>query len=157
MQVNPITRRIAEQSRSGHRRGDYQRDRVAVPAIYNVFMQYTGKGSSILVHCRPVVVLLARPLRSTAAARVDPDHSEDFAAPLHGISQRAQASAEIGSDFDETTAFRKSIGGFFLSRSPLKPPLYLMPVHMCLAIERCGMGGFWGGPAALPKPLPFPT
>jgi hypothetical protein len=96
------------------------------------FLCSACKGTAALRHRCAVIVFLAPPLRSAATARVDSDHREDLTALLDDFTQRAQASSEVGSHLDETTAFWKPAGGFFLRGSPLKPAVYLMPMHVCL-------------------------
>src|SRR5207244_4330794 len=68
-------------------------------------------------------------LQTAATAGVDSDQRECLAAPLDNFAQRAKASTEIGSDFNETTAFRKPMDRLLLRGSPLKPAVYLLPPH----------------------------
>jgi hypothetical protein len=129
IQVNPLERLVGEEPGSGHRPGDHQRYRVAVPAIEDVPVQRAGERTTALRCGGAMIVLAVRAFRPAAATPVDSDQDDALAAELHELGEGAEASAEVGPDLDEAAVLRKPFDGLFLAGSPPKPAFYLLPMH----------------------------
>jgi hypothetical protein len=73
-------------------------------------------------------VFAAPTFRTTPTTSIHPNDRDTFAATLNNFTERTQTSTQIRADFNKATAIRKRAHGFFLSRTPGKPPVNLMPL-----------------------------